>query len=370
MTLRSRFANEAFMAGLREASPSSPGSAAAAWGPSVGTVHQAVVYCYRGDATNQEAIEKSKVHLSEVCTIVLPESSIVDDFAAGSELCDLQFPYNRFVPNLQIVKHGTGAELYNIVLRQFREAGCAHWMAAPSEWVNIYSFVWDQGSENQACSKKIASYVASYLHVWCVFVFCFFHQWQLIIGPYIKLLESWEWTTPDMSVPYYSALATICNTWRSVGNPNRIYLSVCGQFGDAAGLLYAKKLPGRAVRSRWGSIDAVERVLDNGRHVLAWAFGKLWDAMANNKTPARRPRVPGPGADVEEEERAKRKRYTEVSAKHMGSQLFQAVLRISLIGKGPLMHWFFWAQKRRGIMIAERKKVRFEKNFSASGPRQ
>ena len=345
------------------------------WDVARGTFQPILFHCYLGDATNQEAIQKEKIHVSEICSASVSRCA----FEAATQGDDLSFEalvvYNRALPDIQPVKLGTGRELYSIMLKELRGVGINMWLV-PHDGVVCMGLALDHGPDNDWVVGFITSLLGKDLFTWCCGVWCFFHQYHLIVKAMISVLDSFTFSERDFDSSYFSAVATIANTWRTPGNPRKILDAACQQFGDSAGVQHAKRFPGRAKRGRWGSIDSVEELLDSGGHVLAWVFASLFvepvvaveraaaakaakakakaaqaGADASHK---RRKRIPGD--DEQEEERAKRKSYAFQSGKLMSSSLFRAMMKISLIAKSPLTHLFRHAQKKRGAMIAERRK--------------
>ncbi|CAK0863919.1 unnamed protein product [Prorocentrum cordatum] len=86
-------------------------------------------FMFRGDATNQEAVDKAKVWTGEASYIATcPEalSDISSDTNFDSD--DLKLTFFREVLDLQTVRTGGAKETTDLVTRQFRNAGLPTWM--------------------------------------------------------------------------------------------------------------------------------------------------------------------------------------------------------------------------------------------------
>ena len=85
------------------------------WDVARGTFQPILFHCYRGDATNQEAIQKEQIYASEICSASVSRCA----FEAATQGDDLSLDalvvYNRALPDIQPVKLGTGREFYSII---------------------------------------------------------------------------------------------------------------------------------------------------------------------------------------------------------------------------------------------------------------
>jgi hypothetical protein len=220
----------------------------------MGTICEVRAYCYRGDATNQEAIEKQKVHLSEVSSFHLPGEAFFGAMVDGVLNPDLlRASYARAVCDIQPVHHGTGSELYAIMAHELKSVGCPTWEAPELQsehCASVFALVLDHGPDNQAATKMIRATLVDKPRVLFVVVWCFFHQYHLIVKNLLLVLDRWSWTGAEYSTPYFNGLATIANCWRSPGHPTKIYDTACSMFGAPVANSTAKKMPPRAVRGR------------------------------------------------------------------------------------------------------------------------
>eukprot|EP00959_Pyramimonas_sp_CCMP1952_P228660 4780748-Pyramimonas_sp.AAC.1 len=142
---------------------------------------------------------------------------------------------------------------------------------------------------------------------------CFFHQYHLVVQDLLKTLDGFTWANADFGRPYLSALSIICNCWRTVGHPKKIHDRAKRDFGIGAAEMYAKKIPARALRGRWGYGDAVETLIDAGSNVLPAVFSNLFKpAAAAAKGKARAAPAP-PGGDLADDDRERKKQSTQIS---------------------------------------------------------
>ena len=242
------------------------------------------VHEYRGDATHQESIEKSKVHVSKIVSSMFSLSDIEE--ASGP------FDINSFSQDvvttscygdLLTVAKGDGKETYAFVLRQIASVGCPTWEdkrksseASPDEFT-IYTIVVDAGGDNQSLLKRVGMDLTGATSVCYIAVFCFLHQIHLISKAVLKILDEWQWSG-DVSLPttYFSGIATIANTWRSTGNASKIRVEAARLFGEDTSDAYFKGPPGRCLRGRWLSVDSAEKVVASGAAHVGKLFYTLW----------------------------------------------------------------------------------------------
>ena len=169
--------------------------------------------------------------------------------------------------------------------------------------VKFFAFGMDKGFDNVGMIKMAKMRLAQHACMMIVCVWCFFHQYHLCIQASLCVLDTWDWiaaakmisadsqpladsteaaedsverTVIHMATPpqeheqaafetnaipfrYFSALATICNVWRSVNIPTKVHnaLASIRSIGPTIADTVCRKLLGRLVRGRWGSCDDV-----------------------------------------------------------------------------------------------------------------
>jgi len=209
-----------FAAQLAAASSSTHAEPHADWAYPKGTCLETRIFCYRGDATNQEAIDKQKIHLSEVCGVHVPletlHTAAKEDVAFEQDA--FEATYHRAVCDIRPVVYGTGPELYNIILKELHSVGCPDWLSEafdPRNSITIFACVMDQGPDNQAVVKIIRSQLVTRIHVGLVVVWCFMHQYHIAVKNLLLVLDAWSWSNTQISPVYFAGLATISNCWRT-----------------------------------------------------------------------------------------------------------------------------------------------------------
>ena len=93
-----------------------------------------------------------------------------------------------------------------------------------------------------------------------------YHEAMLLIA------DNFTWTDVEFKVKYWSALATICNVWRSTGIPKKLKQAVESLYGPVVAKRIVGNLPGRPVRQRWGACQSCQKRIDEGGDILAEAF--------------------------------------------------------------------------------------------------
>ncbi len=215
-------------------------------------------FVYKGDATNQEALDKCKIHVSTVDTIalhVLRNSNGVVIDIEGAQL-------NRARCDLQVVSAGTGQELYFNALREFASIGAPSWearcleAASNPKRLSLYSLGLDKGPDCQLFSRLVCSKLYGIPNVACITVWCLLPSNHLCYKCHLSLMESFEWKDVELPCKFHSAVATISNVWRSPGIPHKLAKAVAEKFGEEAAHRVAKR-PGRAVKGRWSAAHEV-----------------------------------------------------------------------------------------------------------------
>ena len=329
-------------------------------------------FSYRGDATN-DVVKNSKVHLAEVCTFALGkeglEQSAVcpDDAEQGASV---SVAYSRSFCDMNLVSFGTGEETYSIMLKEFDSLGATSWEKAAAECATdahklcIFAFALDNGPDNQGATRRVRTALEGHDRVMFATTWCVFHQYHLAIKSMLVVLDKSKWSPPADALPttYFSGVSSVSNSWRAPGIARKIYLAGAAAFGDVAALQRCKKIPGRVLRERWGSIDSVEDIIDDGGTVLAAAFREVIGPKLNAK-PVRAAGPAGADAGVEEDFAERARKWRQNAHELLGSDTFRGMVRISRIAKQPLTRFFYWAQKQRRLMTAKRKEA--EENAEA-----
>ena len=240
---------------------------------------------FASDATNQEAVEHSKVHgglLQVVTTGAADAAKLVVD---GAVTPCTSAKFVQMLPDIQKVHAGTGEETYNTILKEFQTSNVETWLdrLTAEGLLTMYVFPLDHGPDNNGCMHRIKRAISGVLLVMVLVVWCFMHQSQLIIKAMLQVLDTFEWTeSTDIPVSYFSGIATTANTWRSTGVPRKVQ-DLSAEIFDDATASNMKKVPGRCLRGRWMASDSVEYLLDKFGMFLGVIFGKMFGIGGDNE---------------------------------------------------------------------------------------
>ena len=271
------------------------------------TIYDLEVHLYKGDATQEEAIERKKLHAGFTASIAQSQSSLKEfvtkieaelaaeaakdaekkaQKATASSASSVPDGLEGFLPSdldgddedeLQIVEIGksvknmdmhldmdthcccdlqdvirsTGEETYMLVDREMTSVGCKSWEVRASQAhlhpnrLSCYAFGLDAGPDNQGMTRRIMSRLKGIKLVMMWVIYCLLHQGHLIVKYILKTCEEFEWPTRfAMKKGYYSSLATLANTWRSTGGPRCVQNAASSLFSDEVMVRLFKKIPG------------------------------------------------------------------------------------------------------------------------------
>ena len=223
------------------------------------------VHHYRGDAANQDAVQRMPAQTSELASVFVSNEAL-HSWTEGTSV--LPLPFNRSLGDLQILSEKIGENLRALILRQMRNVGCPTWVQRAqelqretfeaSERVSVYVFVLDNGGGNQLATRLIRKEVSARDRIMMITVWCFFHQYQLVVKRLLADLNAWSW--PDRhwgETSYTTGVSAISNAWRSSGNHCKIVACGARLYGPVVTQRYLSNTPGRVLAGRWGSIDSV-----------------------------------------------------------------------------------------------------------------
>jgi hypothetical protein len=309
------------------------------------------VHQYKGDGTHQQAIEKSKVHVSSiassVCTLGSVQQCAGADHRFDLELFGSQVVSTTTFGDLQTVILGTGAETYGLALRQFASVGCPSWedrgtvaaAAVRPNLVSIYTMVLDAGPDNQGMLKRVKHKLKHCPSVMVLPHFCMLHQAHLITKGILGVLDRWSWGEGhEWPVKYFSGVATIANVWRATGHFNKIRSAAVREFDEQVGDSSFGKAPGRCLRGRWLAVDSVERIICSA----SGHIGKVFHTCFAEPAKKRKREISTCADDVWEVEQTTYKRHAVALA---NNRVFLATVAASRGIKSPLVHFMTWAQK-------------------------
>ncbi len=315
------------------------------------------VHSHRFDATNSDAIQKSKVHAQLVQSIGLGDVSFMDaDGNLDIDAHQVDSQCSRSCPDLQIVNHGTAQETYCLALKGLQSVFCPTW----EEWVrqaasnpqrfSMYVFGVDAGPDNTGMMRLVLGVVAGCMNVAVTASFCFAHQTHLIVKALLDVLDNHTWTIPPdpnndepqhdqevgphgvagLKTKYFASVATVANVWRAPGAPSQIRRAAVGEYNDQINYDYFKIMPGRPLRGRWEAIDSVEKILVSAQPYLAKVFTRALGKGRQSGIEGLSEKDVGDDAANYREEQ---KRYRQDSISFANSALFHVTVRISLLTK-------------------------------------
>ena len=334
---------------------------------------------FRGDATNQSAINKNKVHTGETSTLAMGPALHQLQLHDLGDRVSSDNVFTGAVCDIQSVTHGTTSELIGIVKNELRSVGRASWTdrvttagAYPNR-VSQYNFTFDSGPDNIGWPPRLRSELAGCLTVMCNFVWCQFHQFQLIIAGMCRIMDDCmryfqfpetTTTTPtptsttaatstttatttdhDLPLPcsYFSCLKIISNTWRSSGSPDKIFKSAAALYTEDIASDHFKQMITRALAGRWASGNQVEHFIDRRR---LW-LGSVFNHAFRSKAPPRKRTDPNHDPDLmlqADDFAAILGRWRMIAVTVTNSTLFYALVKCSTTAAEPIIHALYWGQ--------------------------
>ena len=291
----------------------------------------------KADATNTSILQSSKAH-------VLASASVFGCFPMG-DVPGID-DHVRELSNAHILKSWGnlervptscgGCECRAMTLRQIESVGIRPWttptLAQDIHHVHVRFFIFgaDSGPDQKGCDGLVSREIMPQQTTLAVRGWCGQHQGHLIVVAMLKRLK-----------PYWSQLATCVNTWRSHGNPRKIYKAYEALHGAAEAKAHARKLPPRPLHGRWGSKTAAEeRLLSFGRRNVETC---LKEALGGD--PESAPRGPDEDDDEAESYADKRGRWIARTLRSISGHAFWVSLQISHVVGKPLDHWLRWQEK-------------------------
>ena len=300
------------------------------------------VHCFKGDGTKQDMVDKHKLHVSLLGSLLMTKADV--DRACGASgslaLDSLEVPSQVVACDLQIQRLGTAAETYDFVKAEMASAGCPHFASRALDSsshparVSVYNFGFDHGPDNFGMLPRIRKELNDAPNVMYCVSWCLFHQMHLIAKTMLAVLDKWEHAS-EHPVAYFSAIATLANLWRGTGAAETIRLAADKLFGDRASLVMAKAPP-RALRGRWGSVDAVES------HFVKCI--EFLPAVVEDVYGSGKPRRAG-SDDPDDEYQAQQTKWKSNVRQILKSKLFIAMILISFHAKQLLTKMMYWGQK-------------------------
>ncbi|CAK0813601.1 unnamed protein product, partial [Prorocentrum cordatum] len=313
------------------------------------------IHLLKADGTNQEAIDKSKVHVSIVHSACCEYASAVrgpdgDDVAEVTPEAVAAWVGSLVTTgDLLKIDRGTGEETLQHCLRHLQSVGCPTWRDCATARRaagrhTVYAFGLDAGPDNVGMLSRLRIELSACPSVMYIAVFCVLHQTHLVVKDLLSSLEQWQWGPVGGDKKYWGTVATVANVWRSCGMPAKIMDAARAECPseDIARQLF-KRLPGKPLRGRWGSIAAIEDVIFSARNFVGPVFTRVLTPLLAAKERG----GADVGADEEAAFKADQKNYRFTARACTNSNLWIATVAISLLSKRPLTIFLFWAQKQK-----------------------
>ena len=261
---------------------------------------------YKGDGTQQEAIERKKMHVGFTSSLALSSRSLqlfsaelealekkaaelkaqkckkveqeagggAEDLEAGGKPEEAkpeeakQIAEFKPMPagpglevtldtdvtcccELQVQTQGSGEETYLLVGREMTSTGCPSWETRANQAhlfpnrLSTFVFGVDAGPDNQGMVKRILKRLSTLPLVLSWVIFCIFHQCHLIVKSLLKTMENLHFPEKyALEKGYFSVLGTVGNTWRSSGAPSLIQSAASDLYGDSTMMKLFKNVPG------------------------------------------------------------------------------------------------------------------------------
>ena len=261
---------------------------------------------YKGDGTQQEAIERKKMHVGFTSSLALSSRSLqlfsaelealeekaaelkaqkckkveqeagggAEDLEAGGKPEEAkpeeakQIAEFKPMPagpglevtldtdvtcccELQVQTQGSGEETYLLVGREMTSTGCPSWETRANQAhlfpnrLSTFVFGVDAGPDNQGMVKRILKRLSTLPLVLSWVIFCIFHQCHLIVKSLLKTMENFDFPEEyALEKGYFSVLGTVGNTWRSSCAPSLIQSAASDLYGDSTMMKLFKNVPG------------------------------------------------------------------------------------------------------------------------------
>eukprot|EP00959_Pyramimonas_sp_CCMP1952_P173495 3625670-Pyramimonas_sp.AAC.1 len=125
------------------------------------------------------------------------------------------------------------------------------------------------------------------------------------------------------------------------GSASQIW-DVCADLhGEDVAVQVCRRTPGRAIKTRWGSLGSIEHINSKGRPVLASVFDAVFGPKLEKKKGSK---GKGPLADETEQNRSNCRQFRLLATKALADSKFIVKVLVSCIALGPLRHFHLWVQ--------------------------
>jgi hypothetical protein len=280
------------------------------------------VYCYKSDFTHENAVEKSSVHVSAIHTTTLPDldGALAESIDPTNGVIDMagfasQLQYATTTPDLLSAEGTThtGAITYAFALREFASVGVPDWVHACSPAYSmrrtVYCMGLDGGPDNLGCLRRMKTQCKDSPNVFLVVVFCFMHILHLIVGDALSVLDKWSWQEGDPNMQYFKCVSSVAYTWRGPGCPRRICNAAESVWSYQIMKTFFKRIPGAPIRSRWGAISSVEKIIRAASSYIHAVFARTFSSELDQRSRRRERRAAAAAAAAAAKAMAKAKAH-------------------------------------------------------------
>ena len=188
---------------------------------------------------------------------------------------------SKITGDLQTIHVGTGLETYCLVTKTLAGLGIPNWeekLSAPQvadngeRKITLFAFGTDAGPDNIGMCGRVRRALLLCELVMFIWKFRLFHQGHLASKCIIKALDNWTWPAecPEAQLPttFFNGISAITNLWRGPGHPRKIKAAAVKEFSHSVAERFFSHTPGRCLRGRWLSCEAVvSRVRDTVHYI-------------------------------------------------------------------------------------------------------
>ena len=145
-------------------------------------------------------------------------------------------------------------------------------------------------------------------------------------------------------------IATSANVWRSTGHPKKIKTAATRLWNPTVVSDFFTKIPGRVLRGRWGSIDAIEKIMSSAWRYISDTFKVAFpDASEERGDDAPRKRIrrtkKTSAQEEDEEDQTQVRNYRKTAVRATANPAFVAMVMISKVAKSPVLHFMSSMEK-------------------------
>ena len=343
------------------------------------------VFCHKGDASQFEALEKRKVHVASVRAACIHVAASLGE--PSSHPIDVSVKSSFGIADILKMDENTGKYVYRLMEREFRSVGAPTWLDRSNNShlfqgktvrLSVFLLGRDRGPDNVGSSKLIKEALKGVMNVCVASSWCQLHGMHLNAGNHLDLLAWWDWEGADPNDVtdrlYTSELASISNAWRLYGGAEKLRRFILDEkngFGPDY-LQRVSRVPGRVLESRWGSVFAVEELINRAIDCLGPWTTDLCDAVkASERKGKAKAKPPGARkrkrADEPDDYHEKERRYKTLACQTANSIRFGITCSASMIVGEVLAYFFRWGKERMKEVELEQSKA-LEKGRKLTGP--